>query len=80
MYKLADERAEALLFNLGNSEAFGGKTLMELSLRKGILIAAVIRGKSVFIPDGSFELKDFDEVVVISSGQRILELEDILAS
>ncbi len=80
MYKLADERVEALLFGVNGSERFVGKPLKDLALRKGILIAAVVRGKGVFIPDGNFVLGPSDEIIVVSSGKIILELEDILDS
>lgn len=80
MYKLADERAEGLLFNLNDKEQFVGKRLKDLPLSKGILLAAVVRGKNVFIPDGNFCLEPKDDIVVISSGKRISELEDILST
>lgn len=80
MYKIANERVEALLFNVSGNEQFTEKALKELPLYKGILIAAVVRGKSVLIPDGNFVLAQNDEIVVISSGKHILELEDILRS
>lgn len=79
MYKIAGERAEASLFNVNKNEAFRGKALKDLPLARGVLLAAVVRGKNVFIPDGNFMLEEKDDVVVISSGKRILELEDILA-
>jgi len=80
MYKLAGEQAEALLFNVEAGSRLIGIPLKALSLRKGILIAAVVRGKSVFIPDGSFVLNEKDKVVVISSGEIILQMEDVLRS
>ncbi len=80
LYKLADERVEALLFNIGGNELFTGKMLKELSFQKGILIAAAVRGKNAFIPDGNFMIGADDDIVVISSGKIILELEDILRS
>lgn len=80
MYKLADEGAEALLFNVNGNEAFIGKSLKELPLDKGVLLAAVVRGKSVYIPDGNFRLESKDDVVVVSSGERIFALEDALKS
>lgn len=80
MYKLADERAEALLFNLHGDERFAGKSLKDLPLHRGILLAAVVRGKNVYIPDGNFVLEGKDDVVVVSAGRRIYELEDVLAS
>lgn len=80
MYKLADERAEALLFNVNDNPRLIGKPLRDLPLERGNLIAAVVRGKNVFIPDGNFVLEGKDDVVVISSGERIFELEDVLSS
>ncbi len=79
MYKLADERAEALLFNINGNEQFVGKCLKELPLVKGVLIAAVVRGRNVYIPDGNFRMEEKDDVVVISSGERISELEDLIS-
>lgn len=80
MYKFSDDRAEALLFNVGESAQFAGVRLKDLPLHKGILLAAVVRGKTVCIPDGNFSLETGDELVVISSGKPILELEDMLQS
>lgn len=78
LYRIANERVEALMFNVSGNELFEGKSLKELSLSKGILIAAVVRGKNTYIPDGNFVLGANDDLVVISSGKLILELEDIL--
>lgn len=80
LYKIAGEKVEALLFNINSDERFVGKKLMELQLRKGVLLAAVIRGKTASIPSGSFELEQNDDLIVISSGKQILGLEDILQS
>lgn len=80
LYRIADERVEALMFNVGGNELFKGKTLKDLPLSKGILIAAVVRGKNAYIPDGNFILGADDDLVVISSGKHILELEDVLQS
>lgn len=78
MYKLSNEKVEALLFNVGGNALFAGKALKELSLKKGILIAAAVRGKNTYIPDGNFVLGANDDLVVISSEKIILELEDVL--
>lgn len=80
MYKIAGEKVEALLFNVNSDERFAGKKLMDIQLRKGVLLAAVIRGKNSFIPNGAFELEEKDDIIVISSGKQILDLEDILQS
>lgn len=80
MYKIADDRVEVLLFNVSGNEAFSGKPLKELDLEKEVLIAAVIRGKYAYIPDGNFVLGDNDDLVVIAADEKIYNLEDILRS
>jgi len=81
MYKIADDRVEALLFNVSGNESFSGKALKELNLKDEVLIAAAVRGKYAYIPDGNFVLGDNDDLVVIAAAdQKIYDLEDILRS
>ena len=80
MYKIANERAEALLFNVGDNPLFAEKKIRELPLRSGVLIAAIVRAKNVLIPDGNTTLKKDDEIVVVSTGKQILALEDVVES
>ena len=80
MYKIAGERAEGLLFGIAGDDRFVGKSVKELRLRKGILIAAVVRGKTAYIPDGSFTLEENDDLVVISTGDQLYELGEMLQS
>ncbi len=80
MYKIANERAEALLFNVGENALFAGKKIRELSMQSGVLIAAIVRAKNVIIPDGNTQLEKDDEIVVVSTGKQIRALEDILES
>lgn len=80
MYKIADDRVEALLFNVSANEKFSGKALKELNLEREVLIAAVIRGKYAYIPDGDFVLGDNDDLVVIAADEKIYSLEDMLRS
>lgn len=78
LYKLMDGSVEALEFNV--SKDFKGlKTpLKELALKSNILIAGIIRGRKAMIPGGMDEILAGDRVVVIVSGQQLLDLDDIL--
>ncbi len=78
LYKLMDGHVEALEFNV--SKDFKGlKTpLKELALKSNILIAGIIRGRKSMIPGGNDEILAGDRVVVIESGQQLLDLDDIL--
>ena len=50
----------------------------ELKLRKGVLIAAIIRGKEIIIPNGNSSIQPGDTVVVVTEVNNVLnELDDI---
>ena len=78
LYKLMGGSVEALEFNV--SKDFKGlKTpLKDMALKPNILIAGIIRGRKSLIPGGNDEILSGDRVVVIVSGQRLLDLNDIL--
>lgn len=79
MYKIANEKAEALLFRVREQEKLVGKSLKELNVKKGVLIAAVVRGKAAYIPDGNFVIENNDDILIISTGSKINRLEEIVA-
>jgi len=57
-----------------------GIPLMELNLKKGLLITCINRGRKTIIPSGSSVIHKGDSVMVaVVSGQRIYSLNDILA-
>lgn len=50
----------------------------EFKLRKGVLIAAIIRGKEIIIPNGNSSIQPGDTVVVVTDVNNVLnELDDI---
>lgn len=78
LYKLMDGSVEALEFNV--SPDFKGMEIpfKDLSLRPDILIAGIIRARKAIIPTGNDMILPGDRVVVIASGQQMLDLSDIL--
>ena len=78
LYKLADGKAEALEFTVGDDFACAGQTLRELRLKPGVLICAVIRGSRSIIPDGGTQILAGDHAIIVSAAGRLKTLDGIL--
>lgn len=79
LYTLMDGNVEALEFSV-SPDFKGIKTpLKELSLKKGILIAGIIRGRRSMIPSGDDAINSGDHVVVIAADRGMTDLSDIIA-
>lgn len=80
MHAIARGKAEALEFNIGKNSSFVGKSIVQLSrdMRKGLLVCAVIRGRTSFVPHGDTVLEADDSIIVVSVEKKITKLEDIL--
>ena len=79
LYRIADGGAEAMEFTVSPSTRFLGVPLRELNLRPGILIAVIVRGPDIIIPEGSTCLQAQDNVILISRNSGVLDLNDIYA-
>ncbi|MGN1147965.1 MAG: Trk system potassium transporter TrkA [Lachnospiraceae bacterium] len=83
LYRIADDKAEAIAFEVSDS---CGKIHIpfrspEFKLHKGVLIAAIIRGKEILIPDGNSSMQAGDTVVVVTDSNNILrEIDDIFVT
>ncbi|MBQ6947618.1 MAG: Trk system potassium transporter TrkA [Clostridia bacterium] len=77
LYKLMDEKAEALEFIVRGGFEWADVPLKELSLRSNTLIAGIIRGRKTIIPTGDDRILPGDHVIVIAKGQRVNALSDI---
>lgn len=78
LYKLMDGSVEALEFKVSSDFKGTNIPLKELSLKPNILIAGIIRGRKANIPNGNDIILPGDKVVVIASGQKVMDLSDIL--
>ena len=78
LYKLMGDRAEALEFNVKADPKLTGIPLKELRLKSNILIAGIIRDRKTVIPVGEDMILPGDRVIVLSAGQRLNDLSDIL--
>lgn len=78
LYKLMDSSVEALEFKV-TPDFKGLKTPLKiLNIKPNILVAGIIRGRKAIIPNGDDEIISGDRVVVVVSGQKLLDLSDII--
>ncbi len=78
LYKLMDDKAEALEFVAGDELSFLNIPLKELNLKPEILIAGIIRDRKPIIPSGNDFIQAGDRVVVIAANQRLQDLAEIV--
>ena len=80
LYKMLGGHVEALSFTATvSSHEVLGKPLKDLPLRKGLLVAAIVRDLHTIIPSGMTTIEDGDHVVVVTRATGLDDLTDILA-
>lgn len=79
LYRFGNNDAEAAEFEVNNTARNLGKPLKNLSLKPGVLIAAILHKNKVVIPSGNTTIAKGDRVLIISHGQMIQDLNDIYA-
>ena len=80
LYRLADNRLEAIEFIVHSGAKYTGVPLKDLHINSGFLIAGIIRGNKRIIPTGSDFLKENDSVVVVTTNRKITSLDDMFAA
>jgi len=78
LYRLMDGKAEALEFKVRVEFPARNLPLKELRLKKNTLIAGIIRGRRVILPNGNDKLLEGDNVVVLTANRGLSDLGDIL--
>ena len=78
LYKLMDDRVEALEFIVDQASAVTDTPLKSLTLKPNILIAGILRNRQPIIPNGDDMILPGDRVIVIATRHRLQRLTDIL--
>ncbi|MBE7065155.1 MAG: Trk system potassium transporter TrkA [Ruminococcaceae bacterium] len=78
LYKIMDGKAEALEFIIGHDCSFLNIPIKDIKLKDNVLIAGIIRNKSVIIPGGLDFILEKDKVVIVASGIKITSIADII--
>ena len=78
LYKLNDDRVEALEFIVRNGSPIIGIPLSQLNLKKGILIACINHNGEIISPSGDSVIRDKDSVIVVTMMTGLKDISDIL--
>ena len=79
LYKLMDDKVEAIEFNVREDSRLANTVLKDLTLRENILIIGIVRDRRIIVPEGSTEILAGDRVVVITTLKGLDDISDILA-
>lgn len=77
LYRLVNNKIEALEFVAKKDEEIYEKPLKELKIKEDCLVACIIRDNKVIIPDGNECIKLNDNVVVVTTHKDFDDLTDI---
>lgn len=78
LYRLVENRVEALEFLAKRPEKIYDKPLRDVKLKENCLIACIIRDGKVIIPDGNTSICLGDNVIVVTTHKDFDDLHDIL--
>ena len=78
LYNLFDGKAEALEFKVTTESKATNIPLKDLKTKPNTLIAGIIRGRRAITPTGDDCILPGDRVIIITSGNRLSDITDIL--
>ncbi len=78
LYRLNEDRVEALEFNAKNSSKLVGIPISELKLKDNLQIICINRKGRIILPVGSDSIMTDDLVIVITKHKGLSDLDDIL--
>ena len=78
LYRLMDNRMEALEFDVCDTPGLTGVQLQDLKLKKNLLLCCINRGGNIITPSGQDCLLEGDSVIVVTTHLGLKRLSDIL--
>lgn len=78
LYHMFDHRVEAIEFRVSENSPVTGTPLKDLYLKKGLLVAYIVRLGSTIIPGGNDEIKVGDTVIIVTTHTGFNDIQDIL--
>lgn len=79
LYHMFDSKAEAIEFRVNEESDVTNIPLMELALKKNLLISFISRNGSIIIPSGKDCIKVGDTVMIVTTHTGFNDIQDILA-
>ncbi len=77
VYRLVDEKLEAVEFIVRKESAFLNRPLKELNINKNYLIACIVRQRKIIIPNGDTEIKMGDSVIIVTTNSGCSSLKAV---
>lgn len=78
LYKIVDGEVEAVEFKVTEHFKFLHKTINEMKIKEHVLVAAIIRENEVIVPKGNTTMELNDYVIIVSRGEIMKSLNDML--
>ena len=78
LYRLLENRVEALEFFVREDSAVTDISLEELQLKKNLLIACIYRNGDIITPKGQDRIQKGDTVIVVTTIRGLNDIRDIL--
>lgn len=78
LYKILDNRAEALEFKVRTESEVTSKPLIDLDLKKNLLVCCISRKGKVIYPRGQDQIQVGDSVIVVTTARGFRDIRDIL--
>ncbi|MBQ4071582.1 MAG: Trk system potassium transporter TrkA [Clostridia bacterium] len=79
MYNIIKDKVEASEFYVREGSPIIGVPLMNLKFKNDVLVAAIMRGRSVIIPRGSDTIKQGDSVIIVTKLMALRDITDVLS-
>ena len=80
LYRILDDRVEALEFTVHEESRATGVPLSQLHLKKNLLLCCITRGNQILIPRGGDQIQVGDNVIVVTLEHGLHDLRDIVES
>ncbi len=78
LYSIVQGHVEAYEFLVNSGSPVVDRPLSELNLKKNVIVAAIMRGRSVIAPRGHDLIMAGDSVIVVAEDVGLLDISDIL--
>ncbi len=78
LYRLCNERVEALEFRAEKGSPLIEVPLMKLNIKENVLVASIVHKGAIETPKGSSVIYEGDSVIIVTTNKGFKELSDIL--
>ena len=78
LYPINDGKAEVLEFLIKESAPIAGIRLADMNIKKGVLVASIIRKNTAISPSGNTKIKAGDRLIIVTTLSGFDECSDIL--